>query len=100
MNLKEEYDFDLVVNEIMTLVINELERQLENDTEKQICRCQECILDITALSMNRLKPAYRSSLSYTGVLYKQNLRSAKKDKAVEKIVKEAIEKIRNNPSHE
>jgi len=99
MVLKDDYDFDLLVNEIENLVIDELGRQLSLDSNRDVCRCQDCVLDMAALALNHLKPAYRSSLSYKGVLYKQNLHSAKKDMSYEKVVKVAIEKIAANPAH-
>ena len=100
MSFKDEYDFDLVVNEVENVVIDEIEKQLEREEYKNVCRCQDCVLDITALALNHLKPNYRSTLSFKGIIYKQKLYSDKYRKAVEKIVKDAIGKINKNPSHE
>jgi len=99
MALKDEYDFDLIINEIQNIVIEELERELAKEEFKDVCRCQDCILDITALALNHLKPAYRSELSFRGLMYKENLHTAKKNSAVEKIVRESIKKIQDNPAH-
>jgi competence protein ComFB len=100
MGFKDEYDFDLVVNDVKNVVVDEIERQLESVENRNACRCQDCILDITALALNHLKPNYRSSLSFKGVIYKQRLHTDSYHKAVEKVVRKAIEKISENPSHE
>lgn len=100
MGFKDEYDFDLVVNDVKDVVIDEIEKQLEIGENRNTCRCEDCILDITALALNHLKPNYRSSLSFKGVIYKQRLHTDSYQKAVEKVVRRAIEKISKNPSHE
>lgn len=99
MAFTDDYEFELIVNEMEGMVIKELQYLLAKDEYNDVCRCQDCILDIVALALNHLKPAYRSSLSYKGVLYKHNLQDEHHDKAYKKVVKDAIEKIRNNPSH-
>ncbi len=97
MGFKESYDFELLVNEMENAVIEELEKQLSEDKENKICKCQDCILDMTAFALNHLKPAYRSSL--TGKIYSQRLYDGEERLAIEKVVKSAIEKISKNPSH-
>jgi len=99
MAFRDNYEFELIVNEMEGMVINELAHLLEQEEYKDVCRCQDCILDIVALALNHLKPAYRSSLSYKGVLYKHNLEDEHHDKAYKKVVRDAIEKILSNPSH-
>ncbi len=100
MGFKDEYDFDLVVNDVTNVVIDEIERQMKREENRNVCRCQDCILDIAALSLNHLKPNYRSSLSFKGVIYKQRLHTERYQRAVEKVVRKAIEQISKNPSHE
>ncbi len=99
MAFKDEYDFELVVNEMKNIVIGELERQLQTEEYSNICQCQDCVLDIVAFALNHLKPAYRSTLSYKGAIYKQNLHTERNEQAFEKVVRDAIEKIKKNPSH-
>ncbi len=100
MNFNDEYDFDLVVNDVKKLVIEEIESLLGEKEYRDVCRCQDCVLDIAALALNHLKPAYRSTLSFKGVLYRQKLQSDKYQKAVNKAVKDSIDKVSKNPSHE
>ena len=98
MALLYEYNFDNLKNEAETFVITELERQLET-TPESVCRCNDCVLDIAAVALNTVKPLYRVSL--LGTLYAAAAIDEKKYAAsVRDAVSKAIEKVRNNPSHE
>lgn len=91
---QDKYDFSLLVNEKERYVVEELEKQLKVRTE--VCRCQECVLDMVALALNHVKPIYRVTL--LGAIYAR----AEDDDAVQEIEKAAeaaIEKIYANPSH-
>ena len=96
MNLKEEYDLEYLVNESEKLVIEELEKQLSEDWAADICRCQDCILDMAALALNSMKPLYRVSLM--GNVYAPALDSQERENA-RSAVNRAIKKISVNPSH-
>jgi competence protein ComFB len=98
MSFKDNYDFELLVNEAENIVFEELGNQLEEDKEGNICKCQDCVLDMAALALNNVKPAYRSS--FTGVIYALSLKDGEYKDIVTKSVKNAIDKIKKNPSHE
>ena len=95
MALKNSYDFEYLVNEAERLVFEELEKQLHEDNE--ICKCQECVLDMAAYALNHTAPNYRASL--LGKLY-ANTGNTKYKNEIQKAVKEAITKIKKNPSHD
>jgi len=96
MSLKEDYDFEYLQNAAEELVIDELERQL---TEKdKICKCQDCILDMAALALNKTKPHYRVSL--LGKLYTDSAHDTKYMEDIKKSVKEALNKVAKNPAHD
>jgi competence protein ComFB len=94
----DDFDFELIKNEAENLVIKELGRQLETYPEN-LCRCNECILDMAAIALNLTKPLYRVSL--LGSLY---VASAMDENAyatsVREAVSSAIEKVKKNPSHD
>ena len=94
----DEYDFVLLKNEAEILVIHEMEQQLKNKHE-DMCRCNECIVDIAAIALNSVKPLYRFSL--LGTLYASSAMN-QKDYAdsVKKAVASAIKKVKSNPSHD
>jgi len=60
VNLRELYRLDAVVNENKNIVIELLQHILA--TDKTICRCEHCILDIIAITLNDLPPRYRVGL--------------------------------------
>ncbi len=96
MALKDNYDFEYLVNETEHLVLDELEKQLAQDDE--ICKCQECVLDMTAYALNHTPANYRVSL--LGKLYASSTTDPKYEAAIKKAVTEAIKIIKKNPSHD
>ena len=98
MAFLDSYDFVLLKNEAEELVFRELEYQL-NAITADICRCNECVVDMAAMALNSVKPLYRFSL--LGSLFAAQAMN-EKDYAdsVQKAVALAIKKVRNNPSHD
>jgi len=94
MAFQERYDFSLLVNEKERYVVDELERQLK--ARPEVCRCQECILDMVALALNHVKPVYRVTL--LGAIYARADDDATHQELVD-AVETAVEKIYANPSH-
>jgi len=98
MALTDTYNFEHLRNEAEKLVLDELEIQLAQVSE-EICRCNDCIVDMAAMALNNVKPLYRFSI--LGTLYAA---SAKNEPnyaiTVKYAVSKAIEKVSSNPSHE
>jgi len=98
MSFLEEYDFDLLKNEAEILVIREIEQQLKSGYE-DMCRCNECIVDIAAIALNTIKPLYRFSL--LGGLYASQAMTEKSyADSVKQAVTQAIRKVKKNPAHD
>jgi len=98
MAFTDEYDFELLKNEAENLVISEIELQLKTKPET-MCRCNECVVDIAAISLNTVKPLYRFSL--LGTLYaSQAMTEQSYADSVKSAVSMAIEKVRRNPAHD
>ncbi|MEE1291122.1 MAG: late competence development ComFB family protein [Spirochaetota bacterium] len=98
MAFKDEYNFSNLVNEMENLIINETEQQLNLEENSDICRCEDCILDIVAYALNQVPASYRCT--YSGRLYAQALYVEEKKYAIYRnAVKVAIDKVRKNPSH-
>ena len=98
MAFKDNYEFELLINEAETLVIDELEKELAEIDDEDICKCQVCVLDMAALALNNIKPVYRSS--FTGRMYAQALLEGEFKSSIKHAVKSALEKVSKNPSHE
>ncbi|MBI9108391.1 MAG: late competence development ComFB family protein [Spirochaetales bacterium] len=97
MGFKEDYELEYLENEAESLVFKELEDQLSEDWAKDICKCQDCVLDMAALSLNTIKPFYRVSL--LGKVYAGSLTGSDYTDEVKKAVTNSIVKISSNPSH-
>ena len=98
MGLKDEYNFEYLVNEAERLVFEYLEKMLKEEKYSTICVCQDCILDMAAYALNSVKPLYRVSL--IGTLYAHSLDESDYALEVKKSVAQAIDKISKNPSHD
>ena len=98
MSFDNEYNFDLLKNEAEILVLREVEQQLKN-APKDMCRCNECVVDIAAIALNSVKPLYRFSL--LGTLYaSQAMTEQSYADSVKNAVSMAIDKVRKNPAHD
>ena len=115
MALRDRYDFDSLENEAEGLVLAELEIQLARlgaQTPQKVradalppktgagapCACQDCVLDMAAYALNRVRPSYRVSL--VGTFVDKTEEKAGYAREISQAVREAIEKIRANPSHD
>lgn len=98
MSIKDNYNFEFLVNEAERLVLEELEHQLEDESNADICKCEECVLDMAALALNNISPMYRVSLM--GTLYAHSLQDSDYADEVMKVVKDAVRKVAKNPSHD
>ncbi len=98
MGIRDDCDFDVLVNETERMVIDEIERNLKLRADPSICLCQDCMLDMAAFSLNSLKPIYRVSL--LGTMYAQAMNESSYSQEVRTAVDAAITKIRANPAHD
>jgi competence protein ComFB len=96
MGLKDRYDFDSLINEAERTVLNELEAQMAVAVD--ICRCQDCVLDMAAYALNNVKPTYRVSLM--GSVYARAAADVGYAVEISRAVSDAIKKIKANPSHD
>jgi len=113
MALRDRYDFESLVNVAENLVLRELEAQLarmgagakgasgagaKGASGADICTCQDCVLDMAAYALNNVKPSYRVSLM--GSFAAGRADEAGYANEISRVVREAVEKVRANPSHD
>lgn len=97
MALTDTYNFEFLVNEAEKLVFDELEKQFKT-YEGELCLCNDCVADMAAFALNAMKPMYHHSL--IGSLYAgQAISNEELAAKVQEVVSNAIEKVRENPSH-
>jgi competence protein ComFB len=93
----EGYDFQNLSNVAEKIVLDELGRQLD-EYKLDICKCNDCIVDMAAMALNSVKSLYRCSL--LGELYTaEAVNDPSYAKSVQKAVTLAIEKVSLNPGH-
>jgi competence protein ComFB len=98
MAFADEYDFHMLKNEAEQLVLRELEIQLAA-MDRQICQCNECVVDMAAMALNTVTPLYRFSL--LGTLYAaQAMNEQAYADSVQKAVAQAIARVSANPGHD
>jgi competence protein ComFB len=91
------YNFQNLSNVAEKIVLDELGRQLD-EYKLDICKCNDCIVDMAAMALNSVKPLYRCSL--LGELYTaEAMNDPSYAKSVQKAVRLAIEKVSLNPGH-
>jgi competence protein ComFB len=94
MSFRQKYDFSLLVNESERLTIDELERQLA--ARPEVCRCEECVLDMVAFTLNKVDPVYRVTL--LGSIYAQ-AEDQPVMTEIQETVASAIQRVFENPAH-
>ena len=94
MSLADRYELTDLTNQMEFFVFEELERQLDAIANEDICKCNDCILDMACFTLNNLTPRYRSSL--IGSLYAK-VENDEVRREVSGSVAEAIQKISQNP---
>jgi competence protein ComFB len=96
MAIKESYDFESLTNEAEELVVSEIEKQIPAHPE--LCTCSECILDVAAYALNRVRPRYRVSLLDS--VYIEPEERSDYLKEIRQAVLEGILKVSTNPPHD
>jgi competence protein ComFB len=96
MSITDKYDFETLVNDSERMVLRELDVQLA--TAVGVCTCQDCVLDMAAFALNNVKPTYRVSLM--GRVYAQSGSNMQHAQAIARAVRDAIAKVKANPSHD
>ncbi len=101
LNMKKKnlfgYDMTEIKNINEELVIEILNEVMSDD--KSICRCQLCIEDIYALSLNKLPALYVQSTFKENTFRGYDLTKILDREKVEKAVFDAANKVSKNPYH-
>ncbi len=94
MALDDRYDMSNLTNQMENFVFEELEKQIDAIADEDICKCNDCVLDMACLALNSLQPKYRSSL--IGSLYAK-VEDEEILNSVKVSVADAVQKISQNP---
>jgi competence protein ComFB len=91
------YDLSAIENLNEELVIELIKKVLNED--ETICRCQLCIEDIFALSLNKLKPLYVQSTFKESTFKDYDLTKILDREKVLAAVNEAVKTVSRHPHH-
>lgn len=95
INLRELYRFDAIYNDNREIVIDLLAEILERDNT--ICHCEQCILDIVAITLNELQPRYRVGL--LGAIDSNGWTEKELREKITSTLHYAVMRVTENPHH-
>lgn len=87
--------FENLVNESLEAVLEEVELFFNKYPEKVTCDCDECILDVICIALNKTPSRYRTSLM--GRIFDRSDESFLGK--IREAVAFAMDKVAKNPSH-
>ena len=96
MGLRDDHDFDALVNDAEGMVIDALEAAIVRSPG--ICTCRDCVLDMAACALNTVRPSYRVSL--LGSIAGRSTRGAEYERQVRQAVADAVARVQQNRSHD
>jgi len=91
------YDLSGIKNLKEELVCELMEKVLSGNAD--ICKCQLCIEDIFALSLNMLKPLYVQSTFKETTFKDYDLTKVLDREKITEAIQEAIKKVSGHPHH-
>lgn len=97
MDIQKTYDLSYLTNDTERMVFDRLGQVLEEARHNGVCVCQDCVIDMATLALNRLEPRYHASLM--GTIYAQAIETGDFLEKVKEAVDFAVKKVSLNPSH-
>jgi len=96
MEIKQYVNLDRLKNKSLDVVLEKVDELLEKD--RSFCRCENCVLDLMAYTLNHVTPMYRTSL--LDPLHPNWEKSKKVEIEIDLALKAGVERIRRNPHHD
>lgn len=95
--LLDKYDFTRLENMWLGLIMDVIQELIEKE---EMCDCQDCVLDVAALTLNRIPPNYWVSGSYNAFNPPENFRTDPKNlKKARDVVLDSVKQVKKNPHH-
>jgi hypothetical protein len=95
MELRETYNLDFIRNEAAEMVYERVQELL--DGRPELCRCQTCVLDLVAFTLNRISPRYSTSL--LGDLHPDRSREKRAQVEIDLALRAALKRLQEHPHH-
>jgi competence protein ComFB len=95
MRLEQEYNLDQVRNRSADLVIARVEQLLAE--EHDMCRCEQCVLDLVAWALNHVSPQYGASMLEPLSPNPDQVRKVQIE--IELAIEQGLKRVRARPGH-
>ena len=95
MKLNERYNLENLRNRTEEMVFEAIEKQIEKGGD--MCTCEECVLDLTAWTLNHVTPGYCTSL--LAPLAPRPEVARKMHVEIELALASGLKKIQRHPHH-
>ncbi len=95
MKLGERYNLDNMKNRAEEMVFEAIEKQIEKG--RDMCTCEECVLDLAAWTLNHVKPGYYTSLLAPLMPRPEAVRKLQVE--IELALDSGLKKLKNHPHH-
>ena len=96
MGLNDKYDVQRIRNETAELVYDRVEKLL-GETE-DLCKCETCVLDLVAFTLNRVTPRYSTSVLRD--LHPDDVKAKKIQVEIDLALHAGLKQVRVHPHHE
>ncbi len=95
MNIAACYDLEILQNRGLEMVLKSAGSFL--DEHGEFCRCEQCVFDLLAFTLNHVTPLYGTSL--LGPLSGNSRLQQKLEIEIEMALEEGAKRIARHPSH-
>jgi len=96
MALQDSYNLSLIRNETAELVYQRVQELLDSQPDQ--CRCEICVLDLVAFTLNRVSPRYSTSL--LGDLNPDEAKQKRMMVEVDLALQAGLKRLREHPHHD
>lgn len=103
MAFRDSYDTRNLINVSETLVFDAIDAVIPGHPE--MCKCQDCVLDVAAIALNSVPPRYRASKFISLPKNVPGLRHYVAEEERDMVeqartaVEAAVEKVKEHPNH-
>ena len=95
MKIEDRYELKNIRNESRELVYERIGKLLEERDD--FCRCETCVLDLTAFLLNRVTPRYTTSM--LGDLHPDRVLKKKIQVEIDLALMAGLKRIQKHPHH-
>ncbi len=96
MELQDKYDVQSIRNETAERVYERVKKLLEE--REDVCKCETCVLDLVAFTLNRVTPRYSTSVLRD--LHPDDVKAKKIQVEIDLALHAGLKQVRVHPHHE